>query len=163
MAPKTLRQEGRGAARTPTTPLGLAGQLTSSATHQALSQEWRGPASSTSQRPTTPRHTPRTIDCSSLTISITSGTYNQSVTCNTLANGITRSVNGSTPTVGNTGDNNTRYITHGTLTIGNIQNKAPAVGIAGDDNTRCNTCITTSITSKGPDTQRITYGTLGIP
>ena len=65
-APKTLRQEGQGAVPTPQTPLGQAGQPTSSATHQALCQEWRGPTPSTRQRPTTPRPTRRTIDCSTL-------------------------------------------------------------------------------------------------
>ena len=142
-------------------PLGLAGQPTSSTTHQSLCEEWRVPTRGTSQRTTTPRPTPRAIDCRTLTISITSGTYNQSITCNTLSNGITRSINGSDLTVGNTGNNNTRYISHSTLTFGNIQNNALAVGIAGDDKTRCITCITIGMTSTS-NTREITYGTIAI-
>ena len=72
---KTLCQEWQGAAPTPkTTNTAMTGG--SNATRQALCQEWQGPTRSTGQGPTTPRPTPRTIDCSTLTISITSATKN---------------------------------------------------------------------------------------
>ena len=60
----------RGSAGPPETPLGHKGRPTSS-THQALSQEWRAPTPSNTQRPTTPKPTPRTSNCDTHTSTAT--------------------------------------------------------------------------------------------
>ena len=75
------------------------------------------------------------MDCSTLAISVTNGTYNRN----------TRSINGGTLTVGDTGSNNTRYIAHGSLTFGNIQRNAPTVGVTSNPSTQQNTYDTLAI------------------
>ena len=106
---------------------------------------WRGPTLSTGQRGTTPRTIARTIDRSTLAISVTNGSYHHNATYNTSANGNTRSINASTLTVDDTGNNNTGYIAQSTLTFGNIHHNAPTVGI-----------------TSSPSTQQTTYDTLAI-